>query len=483
MSRIDNYTTPHYFLPHHGVFREHSTTTKLRAVFNASQATSSGNSLNDLQMTGPPLQNDLFGILLRFRQYTFVACADIEKMFRQILIHEEFRKLQLILWRSNPSESISVYQLNTITYGTASAPYLSMRCVRQLGQTCPDKLTSRTIINDFYVDDLITGSDDKSELSLLCTNVSQVCKSGCLPLRKWIFNSNEIANAVLGGQTSDSKCLSLGENIGSSKTLGLGWYNTSDEFHFTSQINNKKTEVTKRLILSVVSQIYDPLGLLSPIVIVAKTLLQKLWLCKIGWDDLVPNDIKTCWDRFVNSLYNLQSIRVPRHVIGTDPFIIELHIFTDASEMAYGACAYIRTSSNDGRVTVHLLCSKCRVAPIKPISIPRLELCGALVGAKLQDKIVKSLRVTFDSIVFWTDSTIVLGWLNTSPQLLKTFVQNRVVEISELTDKAVWLHVNGKQNPADLLTRGKSLDELNGLSLWWKGPDFLHEKNQAIMSR
>lgn len=204
--------------------------------------------------------------------------------------------------------------------------------------------------------------------------------------------------------------------------VGLGWYNSKDEFHFTSKINSDFSNVTKRSILSAVSQIYDPLGLLSPVIIVVKVLLQKLWLHKVGWDDGLSQDIVLYWKKFVESISNLYKLRIPRFVMCDLPNVIELHVFTDASQTAYGACAYIRTCNASGDVTVKLLCAKSRVAPVKPVSIPRLELCGALVGAKLVDKIKKSLRVTFDNIVLWTDSTIVLGWLRTSPNQLKTFV-------------------------------------------------------------
>ncbi|KAL0860002.1 hypothetical protein ABMA27_010317 [Loxostege sticticalis] len=212
MTRITDYTWPYYFLPHHGVFREHSTTTKLRVVFDASSKTNSGKSLNDIQSIGPALQNDLISILLRFRQFAFVACADIEKMYRQILIQPDQRNLQLILWRENPDEDIGVYRLNTVTYGTASAPFLSIRCLKQIALEHPDSVISQVINDDFYVDDLITGHDNKQTLIQICESVSKALQSACFPLRKWVFNS----------QSSDSpfKELSLGDHC-ETKTLGL----------------------------------------------------------------------------------------------------------------------------------------------------------------------------------------------------------------------------------------------------------------------
>lgn len=471
MTKIDTYTSPHYFLPHHGVFRENSTTTKLRVVFDASAKTTSGQSLNDIQMIGPSLQNDIFAILLRFRQYTYIACADVEKMYRQILIQPDQQYLQLILWRENPLDALGVYRLNTVTYGTASAPYLSMRCLQQLASECTDNDIATIIYKDFYVDGLITGCDDKRELLDICNKVSNVLKSGCFYLRKWLFNF-DLSTLNLNA----SKNLSLGESC-QSKTLGLGWFANTDELYYTTKFKFTENHVTKRIMLSAISQVYDPLGLLAPIVILAKILLQKLWTYKIGWDDPVPHDILISWKKFVDTLDYLDKLRIPRQVINSKMQYIELHIFTDASQNAYGACAYVRMySDNNNNVSVALLCAKSKVAPVKPITIPRLELCGALLGAKLYTKIINSLRSNFTNVYFWSDSTIVLGWLRMSPNTLKTFVQNRVAQINELTGSLPWLHVGSKSNPADLVSRGVTLDALRTADIWWRGPAFLHER-------
>lgn len=468
MSKVTTCSQPNYYLPHHGVIKESSSTTKLRVVFDASAVTSSNKSLNDIQFPGPALQNDIFSILLRFRQYKFVACADVEKMFRQVLIQSDQRSLQLILWRENPTDPLETYQLNTVTYGTASAPYLSMRCIRQLALECDDDVIARVITQDIFVDDLISGDDDYHNLLRICEKTSQILHSGCFPLRKWKFNldisQNKSAEHFIGEHAQ-------------TKTLGLGWHNTSDELYFVTNINSDHCELnlTKRIMLSIISQIYDPLGLLSPAVIISKIFLQNLWLSRIDWDTPVSADITKAWKQFIYSLRFLKEIRIPRHVRSEHTQYTELHIFTDASQSAYGACAYIRTYSDDSEITVRLLCAKSKVAPLKSISIPRLELCGALVGAKLYKKVSESLRLKYNKVYFWTDSTIVMGWIKTSPHLLKTFIQNRVTEINELTGELVWSHVNGKDNPADLLSRGCSLDLLRDSDLWWYGPSFLRE--------
>ena len=192
-------------------------------VFDASAKSTSGKSLNDIQHIGPTLQNDLLSILLRFRQFKYVACADVEKMYRQILIQPDQRNLQLILWRENPSDPLCVYQLNTVTYGTASAPYLSIRCLKQLALECEDDVIAQIINDDFYVDDLITGHQDQQRLLEICNEVSKVLESGCFNLRKWIFNSSISESELL----SASKELSLDENC-HTKTLGMGWFYASD---------------------------------------------------------------------------------------------------------------------------------------------------------------------------------------------------------------------------------------------------------------
>lgn len=471
MSKVTTkYSQPHYIIPHLGVMRESSTTTKLRTVFDASTKTSSGKSLNDIQLVGPAIQGDLFAILLRFRQYRYVACADIEKMYRQVLINENQRDLQLILWRDDPSDPLDTYRLHTVTYGMAIAPFLSVRCIKQVGIECSDLEVKRILNDDFYVDDMLTGDASKDKLLELCQKTASVLQKACFPLRKWVYNFDH------KNRLEFDRELSLSDNC-NSKTLGVGWNNFNDIFYYNTQFKNENKIITKRSILSNVSQIFDPLGLLSPFITIAKVLLQQLWLIKSDWDDAVPDDVARSWHRFADSLSSISSIRIPRHVIGSNPQYLEMHIFVDASQTAYGSCIYIRTVGSDLGITMRLLCSKAKVAPIKPISIPRLELCAALLGARLYSKVISCLRCTFSKIIFWTDSTIVLGWLRMTPNRLKTFVQSRVAEIHELCKELPWFHVISKNNSADILSRGANLKDLEASSLWWSGPDFLKDPN------
>ncbi|XP_072403050.1 uncharacterized protein [Diabrotica undecimpunctata] len=476
MSQVEtsNHTTQ-FFLPHHRVLKEDSLTTKLRVVFDGSCSSSSGWSLNDIQMVGPTIQNDLFHILLRFRQHKYVVSADICKMYRQVSIHPPQRNLQQILWREKPSDPLLEFQLNTVTYGTSSASYLAIRSIFQLAleNMSASPASSKVIQNDFYVDDLLTGSDSLTELSNICKEVSSILKQGCFELRKWISNEPQALMHI-----ADSNVQLNTLNLGSkenAKTLGIFWSSSSDVLTYNSEVlvDSFCKTVTKRLILSSVSQIFDPLGLLRPCVIIAKILLQKLWMERLSWDESVPAYIHTIWVNLRDELNNINNFTIPRRVRCINPVLTELHTFCDASEKAYGACAYIRTIDLQGNIHVHLLCAKSKVSPIKALTIPRLELCGALIAAILSHHIQRALTVSFSSIFHWTDSTIALGWINLSSSSLKTFVANRISEIQSKTLCTNWYHVNSSSNPADLLSRGATPTSLMSSTLWWHGPDWL----------
>lgn len=473
-----------YFLPHHGVIRESSTTTKLRTVFDASATTSTGVSLNDIQMVGPTVQEDIISILLRFRQHKYVVTGDVEKMYRAIELHPSQRFLQKIIFRSDSKEPLKTYTLNTVTYGTASAPYLATKCLVSLASSAPDDDVKQSIQRDFYVDDYLGGSDSIDKTIDIAQGVISTLKSAQFKLRKFKSNNKLILNQISSSYNNiDDNILDFSQtNMDvSSKTLGLNWICDSDTLSFSINIKLDK-KVTKRHILSVISQIFDPLGLVGPCIVEAKFIMQRLWIDQYAWDDEVSQDTKHLWFAFANTLPLLNHLRIPRWVLSDSSGIHEIHVFSDASERAYGACLYIRSVDHSGLVKTHLLTSKSRVAPIKPTTIPRLELCGALLAARLCTKVLTSLTLRVSKCRFWCDSTIVLGWLSTPPLQLKNFVRNRIHEIQESTEGHVWGYVPSKDNPADLVSRGLKADSISGSSLWWSGPTFL-EKDEREWPR
>ncbi|XP_063892244.1 uncharacterized protein LOC110380377 isoform X2 [Helicoverpa armigera] len=461
-----------YFLPHHGVIRESSSTTKLRAVFDASAATTSGVSFNQIQMVGPTIQEDLLSILLRFRQYKYVISGDIARMYRAVAVTPSQRPLQQIIFRTDPKLPLKTYCLNTVTYGTASAPYLATKCLVSLANVATSPTVKSSIERDFYIDDYLSGGNSVSGVVEMVKEVISVLASANFHIRKWQSNSSSILDQVCDSSTVVD-CLRLSEDKNaSSKTLGLRWMCEADYLAFSISIDDKK-QVSKRQILSVISQIFDPLGLVGPCVVEAKIVMQKLWLDKCDWDEQVPESIYHFWSNFVNTLPCLNNLRIPRWVVCDNAILHEIHVFTDASERAFGCCVYLRSVNMEGAVKVQLLASKNRVAPIKPTTIPRLELCGALLGARLCAKVQSSITLPITRCQFWCDSTIVLSWLAMSPNVLKPFVRNRVNEIQESTAGHTWSYVPSRVNPADLVSRGLKADLISECSLWWSGPEFL----------
>ncbi|XP_073814297.1 uncharacterized protein [Musca autumnalis] len=473
----DAIRSPHYFIPHHCVQRPESTTTKLRVVFDASAKTSSMHSLNDLMYAGPTVQSDLFSILLRFRLPKYVFTTDVEKMYRQVLISPEDRQFQLIIWRKDVTQPITYYQLNTVTYGTRAAPYLATKCLQRMAKENAIRypLASQFLQENFYVDDGLGGADSLITAVNLQQQRIQVMKDSGFNLRKWCANNPQLLKDISEGDQEVNLDFESSK-ADTVKTLGLTWLPKDDTFCVKVNIDPVR-RVTKRTVTSDLARLFDPLGVLSPVTVTAKIFIQELWELKLDWDQSLPESLHSKWTTFRSDLNALKNLQIYRHIFkGRVPESRQLHIFTDASEKAYGAAAYMRSTFKDGTIMTRLLCSKSRVAPLKRQTIPRLELCAAVLGAQLASKIKIDLQLTCPTW-FWTDSEIVLAWINSSSAAFNTFVANRIAIIQEITQAEQWRHVSSKCNPADVLSRGISPTALKDCTLWFCGPLFLHGKD------
>ncbi|GFU46967.1 integrase catalytic domain-containing protein [Trichonephila clavipes] len=394
-----------FYMPYHGVYRPEKSTTKLKTVFNASSPSTSGKSLNSIQFNGGLVQEDLFSIMVLFRKHRYAFTTDIEKMFRTMNIHPEQTCLQRILWKKGIAEPIKTYELTTITYGTVSAPYLATRTLKQLEMDEANNfpLAAPVLLSDCYMDDILLGSESIEEVIELQHQLIEMFKTTGMHLHKCCGNLPEI---------------------------------TSNLQEIEQQ---RPTSFTKRMVLSTIARIFDPLGLLGPIITWAKIFMQRLWLLELGWSDELPFQEEKEWRRFIDSLEAVNNISIDRCIVIHRAERIELHAFSDASEKAYGSSIYLKSISALEEVKVCLVTSKSRVSPLKQISIPRLELCGAVLAAKLMKKVKEALNLQITAVHFWSDSTIVISWIHRESRELKTFLANRVSKIHQLSSRDQFL--------------------------------------------
>lgn len=495
MTKVQNPDIRDNYMPHHAVVKLSSTTTQYRPVFNASvvpndhesQVIQHGNNetrekttFNQTLLTGPTIQNDIFDILVRFRMHSFVLIADIEKMYRQVLVHPDDRKFQQIFWREESTEPLEVYQLNTLTFGTACAPFLAIRTLHKLADDERHKypLASEVVKRDFYVDDLLTGSDTFENAKKLRNELNKLLNSGGFNLRKWASNDNRLIESL----PSDIINVDLfNDPVKTVKTLGIQWNSQLDSLSYTIKSEFETQEkITKRTVLSKIAQLFDPIGLLGPVIVKAKLIMQNLWKEKIDWDESLPLNIHSAWIDYKDQLPLLSQVSFQRRFLITEPVNIQLHGFCDASEVAYGACLYIRSTDKNDKCFTRLICSKSKVAPLNSkITIPKLELCAALLLAKLYKTILRVLPIKFDNVYLWSDSTITLNWISTQPHILKTFVANRVSQIRLITNESEWRHVPTKDNPADYVSRGQSAADFLANDIWKNGPNWLTENEET----
>ncbi|KAG7300389.1 hypothetical protein JYU34_015993 [Plutella xylostella] len=460
-----------YFMPHHGVTRENAVTTKLRVVFNGSAKTSSKQSLNDLMEGGPNLQADMQTILLQWRQYRFVFTADIEKMYRFIAMHPEDQPLQKIVWRDSPNEPLQEFQLTSVAYGTRAAPYLALRTLKQLAEDDGNDFPKAkpVLLNNFFMDDAIFGEHSVSEARQTRNELIQLLERGGFNLRKWASNEPSLVKDLPDSQRNPRN-FNFTE-AQTSKTLGLGWDPNSDEFIFSPTITNKPTKTTtKRQVLSEISTLYDPLGWLSPITIKSKILFQKLWKLQLGWDSELPDETQREWSTLRTELANMHQFAIKRWLGYTENSEMELFAFCDSSEKAYACVVYSVTRDKPGEPQLNIVAAKTKVTPCKkPQTLPRLELCSAHLLAKLINKIEQSLKQQV-KVTAWTDSMVVLGWLNGDVHRWNSYVSNRVQQILTVVSAEKWKHIKSEYNPADCASRGLLPSQLKGFTLWWKGP-------------
>ena len=489
----DNYHGPVHYIGHHEVLKKESTT-PCRIVFNSS-AKFNGLSLNDCWAKGPDVLNNMLGILIRFREGSIAITGDIKKMYHSVYLSELDQHVHRFLWRDlDNSRDPDIYTLTRCSFGDKPASTITTLALRKTAQENESKYPEavKIILDNTYVDDIIDSrTASVLDVTTIVQQMKEVLQCGNFEVKQWISNKDLLISnkelLVSVGDVSHEK----------SKVLGMHWNPVTDGFEFKACINFSpkirkirsgpnltveqlkalKPVFTKRMILSQINGIYDPLGLLVPFTIKAKILMQQLWLNEakeLGWDDLLPSTICSEWLAFFIDMFDVEDIMFERCVRPDNaidnPMLI---IFSDASEEAYGTCAYVRWECQDSSISTSLLCSKGKVAPTKRVSMPRLELCAAVIGKRIFTFIDKECRYQYSKVIFVVDSEIIHAMIQRESYGFKTYAGVRIGEIQTATCKDAWAWTDTDNNIADWITRPKKPVDLGGDSVWQSGPAWL----------
>ena len=459
-----------HYIPHHAVVREDSSTTRLRIVYDASARTKkSDSSLNDCLLKGPTTLQEIPGILMRFRMHPIGLVADIEKAFLQVGLHLPDRDVCRFLWPENPFDqdlrNIKIYRFRRVPFGIISSPFLLAAVI---GHHIRSSLSSYSeeILSNMYVDNLISGQKDEASAVEFYSATKSLFHSANMNLRQWGTNSTGVRDQIDKSQRVDQQTI---------KVLGLQWNQDDDKMSFTKLKDEPAQILTKRFILHFASSVFDPLGYASPITVRSKLLTQELWKGKYGWDDPIPSEFDSEWNAIYTDLMELKDVTWPRFfgIVNDDNAEFELHAFVDASKSAYGACIYLRGCKQESNATVSLVIAKNRIAPVKEVSLPRLELMAVVIGVRLVKYVQAELKSPIKKTILWSDAKCVLHWIkNDKPK--PVFVENRLKEIRQ-SEIREFRYVPSQENPADLLSRGISTRTLIDNDLWWSGPHWLKD--------
>ena len=477
-----------WYLPHHGV-ESPMKGNKIRVVFDCA-CQFEGTSLNEELLQGPDFANSLSDVLLRFRKESIALMADIEGMFLQVKVPEDQRDFLRFLWWPNGNilQSPKEYRMTVHVFGATSSPSCANFALRRAAADFGplyDPEVAETIFHNFYVDDCLVSRSKEEDMIELASNLKQMCAKGGFNLTKFISNSLPVMRSIPNGDLSPRvQNLEFASDIlPTDRALGVSWNVQTDRLGYSVELDKfLQKPLTRRGMLSATAAFYDPLGLAAPFIMRARMLLQELTRLQLGWDEAVPEDCSKQWKLWVADLQIIDQYNVPRSVLPdrlSGVSTLEIHHFSDASERGYGVVSYLRVVDQKDGVSCNLLLSKSHLAPIKPLSVPRLELSAATLAVKVNLEIERSFKFEVrPHIYFWTDSTTVLKYINNEAARFHVFVANRIAIIRDGSSINQWRWVPSEENPADLLSRGCDVNTLLRHTAWRHGPRFLQESEE-----
>lgn len=465
-----------HYLPHRAVFKPNSVTTPVRPVFDASCKVARNPSLNECLEKGPNLLELIPSILLRFREKKIGVTADIRKAFLMIEINEQERDFLRFLWWEGEEGKFKIYRHRRVVFGASCSPFLLGAVLElHLQNVKPEyQEIARKLLKSLYVDNCVSSVDSVQQYEEFKKVSTGMLSDAKMELRQWECSAGH--DSRVGSSSGDC---GLGREgcVAQALTgvLGIIWNKEEDSLKIEIPKNPLPEKLTKRTILSVAHQIFDPLGFLSPVTLIPKLLIQKAWESKSSWDEDLEGGLKKEFISWWSEIRKLEAVSVTRHAYGNLGAKLQLHTFCDASKNAYAAVIFLRSEDENG-VKIRILQAKSRVSPLKVVTIPRLELLGCVIAARLTARVKEALTLEDVPTHYHSDSSTALSWIRRNDEW-GTFVGNRVKEILSLTKSGEWRWVPGKMNPADLPSRGCSPDQFLK-SKWWEGPGWLTKSEE-----
>ncbi len=470
------------FASHFPVVKPERLTTKVRPVFNYAKKFK-GKSLNDAVMAGPNLLCDIRQVIIRARRNPVFVLLDISKMFLNILMPESDRGYHRFLWRETPESAIKEYQFRRHPFGNKGSPAVAVFCIKKLAEeqaTCFPR-AAESMLDSTLMDDVVDSYRTPEEAIEVIQHLLHMYGLCGMQVGKIATSSEEVWDSVPDQKripTIEIKDVSEGNDvIPNIKTLGLYIIGGEDMFAFTPLRVDIHLKWTKRTVLKVYAKVYDPVGFIAPVLMVAKAIFQACWIAKLDWDTPLEGELLEKWMKWLTSLKALVEIRVPRAIRSQENWDKNVkHVFADASEVAFGYTCFLRTLYEDNSVDVSLVLANARLAPLEARTIPRLELMAAthsLDSLKLVNGVYK---LPPEDIHWYSDSATTLAWIHAESREYKIFVAQRASRIQRNTLVSNWHHVPTDHNPADIVSRGKYPSDLAGNDLWWRGPGFLGQE-------
>ena len=499
IEEVNNYENKRiHYLPHRPVVQDKKESTKVRIVFDAScKSFKGGESLNNVLFAGPTLTESLENVLLRFRSYNYVFTADIEKAFLQIGITPEHRDFIRFLWFKDTKNidfenfdknELVEYRFTRVLFGLNASPFLLQATLKKHVSESDNELKFKEkLMNSLHIDDMTAGANTLDEAKDFYLNCKETLNKGGFNLRKFKANSSELENQIYKNYPDDEMFSN------EQKVLGMNWDKKNDSLFFDfAEIRNKLIATpTKRAVLQSMASIFDPLGLISPVLVSFKNLFQEICEEGLEWDEELPLHLATKWVKIINQFDEIEKLLIERPYCceskNDEIHSVEGHAFSDASKTTYAAAFYLKFELSSGKSKVALISSKshtisAKVRKSKNNTVPRNELQGLLLSTELSWSLQKALQKVYDirNVTYWTDSSIACAWVQNDHKVQEKYIEDRLKKVREaVVDLENDLKlVASKDNPADIATREHSPLELARSQRWFEGPNFLLENRE-----